>query len=119
MVFGCCRVVFCCGLLWNWEIEIREHRDPPSRATSQSAVGESAMNVSLEMQGPQSQAQLETLNNHGAAQVAKTTYGARDFQTNASTKIKRFKGDEAGLEVQVPCRTFDVFPSSGRDPGLG
>ena len=35
---------------------------------------------SLEIQRQQSQAQIETLTNLGAAQVAKTTYDARDFQ---------------------------------------
>ena len=34
---------------------------------------------SLEMQRQQSQAQVETLTNIGAAQVAETTYDARDF----------------------------------------
>ena len=36
---------------------------------------------SLEMQRQQSQAQMETLTNLGAAQVVKTTYDARAFQT--------------------------------------
>ena len=35
---------------------------------------------SLEMQKQQSQAQMKTLTNLGAAQVAKTTYDARDFR---------------------------------------
>ena len=42
----------------------------------------------------QSQAQMETLTNLGAAQVAKTTYDARDFQTKAFSRMKGFKGDE-------------------------
>ena len=46
------------------------------------------------MQRQQSQAQKETLTNLGAAQVAKTTYDARDFQTKAFSKMKGFKGDE-------------------------
>ena len=73
------------------------------------------------MQRQQSQAQMEILTNLGAAQLAKTTYDARDVQTNAFAKMKGFKGDEkslARLEVQVSCRGFDVFPSSGCDPGL-
>ena len=49
---------------------------------------------SLEMQRQQSQVQMEPLTNLGAAQVAKTTYDARDFQTEAFSKIKGFKGDE-------------------------
>ena len=49
---------------------------------------------SLEVQRQQSQAQLETLTNLGAAQVAKTTYDARDFLTKAFSKMKGFKGDE-------------------------
>ena len=49
---------------------------------------------SLELQRQQSQAQIETLTNLGAAQVAKTTYDARDFQTKAFSKMKGFKGDE-------------------------
>ena len=48
---------------------------------------------SLEMQRQQSQVQMETLTNLGAAQVAKTTYDARDFQTKAFTKMKGFKGN--------------------------
>ena len=40
---------------------------------------------------------METLTNLGAAQVAKTTYDARDFETKTFTKMKRFKGDEKGL----------------------
>ena len=46
------------------------------------------------MQRQQSQAQMETLSHLGAAQVAKTTYDARDLQTKAFTKMKGFKGDE-------------------------
>ena len=46
------------------------------------------------MKRQQSQAQMETLTKLGAAQVAKTTYDARDFQTKAFTKMKGFKGDE-------------------------
>ena len=46
------------------------------------------------MQRQQSQAQVETLTNLGAAQVAKTTYGARVFRTKAFVKMKGFKGDE-------------------------
>ena len=46
------------------------------------------------MQRQQSQAQKETLTKLGAAQVAKTTYDARDFQTTAFSKMKGFKGDE-------------------------
>ena len=57
---------------------------------------------SLEMQREQSQAQMEPLTTLGAAQVAKTTYNARDFETKAFSKMKGFKGDEslAGLAVQ-------------------
>ena len=40
------------------------------------------------MQRRQSQAQMETL------KVAKTTYDARDIQTQAFTKMKGFKGDD-------------------------
>ena len=47
---------------------------------------------SLEIQRQQSQAQLGTLTNLGAAQVSKTTYGARDFQAKAFSKMKGFKG---------------------------
>ena len=49
---------------------------------------------SLEMQRQQSQAQMETLTNLGAAHVAKTTNDTRDLQTKAFAKIKGFKGDE-------------------------
>ena len=47
----------------------------------------------LEMQRQQSQVQMETLTNLGAAQVAKTTYDARDFQTKAFSKTKSSKGE--------------------------
>ena len=49
---------------------------------------------SLEMQRQQSQAQMETLTNLGAAQLAKTTYDACDVQTKAFAKMIGFKGDE-------------------------
>ena len=42
------------------------------------------------MQRPQSQVQMETLTNLGAAQVAKTTFDAQDFQTKAFAKMKGF-----------------------------
>ena len=42
----------------------------------------------------QSQAQMETITNLGAALVAKTTHDARGFQTKAFVKMKGFKGDE-------------------------
>ena len=38
------------------------------------------------MQRQQCQAQMETLTNLGAAQVAKTTYDTRDFQTKAFSR---------------------------------
>ena len=64
--------------------------------TAQSAVGEPATNVPTETgnaQREQSQAQMETLTNLGAVQVAKTTYDARDFQTKTFSKMKeRFQG---------------------------
>ena len=46
---------------------------------------------SLEMQRQHSQAQMETLTNLAAAQVAKTTYDARDFQTSVF-QDERFQG---------------------------
>ena len=49
------------------------------------------------------------MNNLGAAQVAKTTYGARDSQTNGFTKMKGFKGDEAGLEVKFRVEASRCF----------
>ena len=49
---------------------------------------------SLEMQRQQSQAQMESLINLGAAQVAKTTHDACDFPTKAISKMKGFKRDE-------------------------
>ena len=64
---------------------------------SQQQVNQQQMfQQSLEMQRQQSQAQMEILTNLGAAQVAKTTYDARDFQTKAFSKMKGFKGDEEG-----------------------
>ena len=62
---------------------------------SQQLVNQQQMfQQSLEMQRQQSQAQMETLTNLGAAQFAKTTYDARDFQTKAFSKMKGFNGDE-------------------------
>ena len=62
---------------------------------SQQFVNQQQMfQQSLEMQRQQSQAQMETLTNHGAAQVAKTTYDALDFHAKAFSKMKGFKGDE-------------------------
>ena len=56
---------------------------------SQQLVNQQQMfQQSLEMQRQQSQAQMETLTNLGAAQVAWTTYDARDFQTKAFSKLK-------------------------------
>ena len=43
---------------------------------------------------PQSHVQMKILTNLGAAQVAKTTFDARGFQTKAFAKMKGFKGDE-------------------------
>ena len=58
---------------------------------SQQLVNQQQMfQQSLEMQRPQSQVQMESLTNLGAAQVAKTTYDARDFQTKAFAKMKGF-----------------------------
>ena len=62
---------------------------------SQQLVSQQQMfQQSLEMQRQQSQAQMESLTKLGAAQVAKTTYDASDFPTNAFSKMKGFKGDE-------------------------
>ena len=62
---------------------------------SQQLVNQQQMfQQSLEMQRQQSQAQMEALTDIGAAQVAKTTYDAHDFQTKAFSKMKCFKGDE-------------------------
>ena len=62
---------------------------------SQQLVNQQQMfSQSLAMQGQQSRAKMETLANLGDAQVAQTTYDARDFQTKAFTKLKGFKGDE-------------------------
>ena len=58
---------------------------------SQQLVNQQRMfQQSLEMQRQQSQAQMETLTNLGAVQVATTTCDARDFQTNAFSKMKGF-----------------------------
>ena len=62
-------------------------------STTHSAVGNHQQQMfqqSLEMQRPQSQVQMETLTNFGAAQVAKTTFDAQDFQTKAFAKMKGF-----------------------------
>ena len=62
---------------------------------SQQLVNQQQMcQQSLEMQRQQSQVQMETITNLGAAQVAKTTYDARDFQTKAFAKMEGSKGDE-------------------------
>ena len=88
--------------------------------TAQQFVNQQQMfQQSLEMQRQQPQAQIETLTNLGAAQVAKTTYDARDFQTKAFSKMKGFKGDEkAWPDRRYKFRGFEVFPSSSCDPGL-
>ena len=46
------------------------------------------------MQRKLSQSQMKTLANFGAAQVAKTTYDARDFQTTCVFLDEGVKGDE-------------------------
>ena len=77
---------------------------------------------SVEMQRQQSQAQMETLTNFGAAQVAKTTYDARDFQTKAFSKTKGFKGVEKAWpdwRYKFRVEASRCFPSSGCDLGLG
>ena len=48
----------------------------------------------LETQRRQSQVQMETLINLGAAQVAKTTSDALDFQTKAFSEMRGVKSDE-------------------------
>ena len=66
---------------------------------SQQLVNQQQMfQQSLEVQRRQSQVQMETLTNFGAAQVAKNTYDARDFQTKAFDKMKGFKGDETAWQ---------------------
>ena len=92
-------MVFCCGLLWNPGVETRGYSDSLDcaiwRQLCQQLVNQQQMfQQSLEMRRQQSLAQMETLTNLGAAQVAKTTYHARDFQTTAFSKMKGFKGDE-------------------------
>ena len=56
---------------------------------------------SLEMQRQHTQAQMETLTNLGAAQVAKTTNDARDFQTKAFAKMKGFRGHEKAWRLEA------------------
>ena len=60
----------------------------------QQLVNQQQMFQGLEIQRQQSQAQMESLTNLGAAQVAKTTYDARDFVTKTFAKMKGFKGNE-------------------------
>ena len=79
---------------------------------SQQLVNQQQMfQQSLEMQRQQSQAQMETLTNLGAAQVAKTTYDARDSQTKSVFQDERFKGDEKAWPDwrEVSCRGFKCF----------
>ena len=49
---------------------------------------------SQETQSRQSQVQMETMINLGAARVAKTTSDAHDFQTKAFSKMRGEKSDE-------------------------
>ena len=59
----------------------------------------------LETQKEQSRVQMETLISHGAAQIAKTTSDAHDFQTKAFSEMRGVKGDETclvGLGLRVP-----------------
>ena len=132
--FGCCRVVFCCVLHWNWRSEMGPTQSCATATEqmaqmfgqrqlhSQQLVNQQQMfQQSLEMQRQQSQAQMETLTNLGAAQLAKTTYDARDVQTNAFAKMKGFKGDEKAwpdwrYKFRVEAST--CFRQSGCDPGL-
>ena len=95
---GCCRVGFRCGLL-----SIVETRGLFGMATEQMAMmfgqlqqlsQQLVKQQQMFQQRQQPQGQMETLTNLGAAQVAKTTYDARDFQTKAFSKMKSFKGDE-------------------------
>ena len=60
----------------------------------QQLVNQQQMFQGLEIQRQQSQAQMESLTNLGATQVAKTTYDARDFLTKAFVKMKGFRGNE-------------------------
>ena len=53
--------------------------------------------------------------NLGVAQVSKTTYDARDFQTKVFSKMKGFKGDEKAW----PDWQYKEFPSGFGDFGLG
>ena len=62
---------------------------------SQQLVNQQQMfQQSLEVQRQQSQAQMETLTNLGAAQVAKTTYDSRDFQIKAFSKLLCWIGQD-------------------------
>ena len=61
---------------------------------SQQLVNQQPMfQQSLEVQRQQSQAQVETLTNYGAGEVAKATYDACEFQSETFSK-KGVKGDE-------------------------
>ena len=88
---------------------------------SQQLVNQQQMfQQSLEMQRHESQVQMETVTNLGAAQVAKTTYCARDFQTKAFAKMKGYSGDEkAWRDWRYKFRVEASRSSSGCDLGLG
>ena len=90
--------------VWHWGVEIREYRDSHSRATwrlnrwrrclgnsnRQQLVNQPQMfQQSLEMQRQQtvSSSDGKTLANIGAAQAAKMSHDARDFQTKAFTNM--------------------------------
>ena len=100
---GCCRVVSVVvysGLgvetrgLFGMATEQMAQMFGQLQQLSQQFVNQQQMfQQSLEMQRQQSQAQMDTLTNLGTAQVAKTTYDARDFH-RVFSKMKGFKGDE-------------------------
>ena len=105
LLFGCWRVVVSIvvysgvgvetRVLFGMAAEQMAQMFMQLQQLSQQLVNQQQMfQQSLEMQRRQSQAQMETLTNFGAAQVAKTTYDARDFQTKSFSKMKGFEGDE-------------------------
>ena len=93
---------FRCGLLWSgsrdaWIVGMATKQMAQMLAQlqrlSQQLVNQQQMfQQSLEMQRQQSQAQMETLTSLGAAQVAKTTYDARDFSDESVFQDERFQG---------------------------
>ena len=76
----------------------------------QQLVNQQQMFQGLEIQRQQSQAQMESLTNLGAAQVAKTTYDARDSQTKTFFSFAPNVRDTGVQRQSVTARRRERIP---------